>query len=190
MPVLSKFYHAHLPLQTCRAIPTLTDLTTLVSPNRSSPAFPFNYGPCHVQSLPFQFATRLTCLYLPSRALTIPDTPHLACLYSPCSNLLLAVLTHLACHASSTCPCQSPPHRSSPSSPYLPIRITRCLPPQTLPAPNAPRQSAFAIPCLLIRACFVFNGDYSSPLRTSILESTPWFQVKNLNYWLLIAFLK
>ena len=79
-------------------------------------------------------------------------TPFLPDLYFPCINLLLAVLTHLACHASSTCPCQSPPHRSSPSSPYLPIRITRCLPPQTLPDPNAPRQSAFAIPCLLLLA--------------------------------------
>ena len=65
-------------------MPALQILLTphLFSPNASSPAFPFNYGPCHVQSLPLQSATRLTCLY------------------SPCINLLLAVLTHLACWAS------------------------------------------------------------------------------------------
>ena len=94
---------------------------------------------------------------LPHLAVAIRTRPHLNAprlpdLYFPYIDLLLAVLTHLACHASSTCPCQSPPHRSSPSSPYLPIRITRCLPPQTLPDPNAPRQSAFAIPCLLLLA--------------------------------------
>jgi len=125
VPVLSKFYHAHLPLQTCRAIPTLTDLTTLVSPNRSSPAFPFNYGPCHVQSLPLQSATRLTCraptlrVILPELS---PDFPCLPDLYSPVLIFPLTALTHLACWASRN---PDVTHPSMPAMPHPPVPVNR-----------------------------------------------------------------
>ena len=153
MPVLSKFYHAHLPLQTCRAIPTLTDLTTLVSPNRSSPAFPFNYGPCHVQSLPFQFATRLTCLY------------------SPCINLLLAVLTHLACWASRN---PDVTHPSMPAMPHPPVPVIRHRIAPLPPARTFLSASLVAChhkPCptqtLPVNLHSPFRACYSLPIRPS-----------------------
>ena len=134
-----------VPAFPCLSCPSSTTPTSL-----SRPAMPVLVPP--VPSFPDRTFRRLPHLAVAIRTRPHLNAPRLPDLYFPYIDLLLAVLTHLACHASSTCPCQSPPHRSSPSSPYLPIRITRCLPPQTLPDPNAPRQSAFAIPCLLLLA--------------------------------------
>ena len=132
-------------------MPALQILLTphLFSPIASSPAFPFNYGPCHVQSLPFQFATRLTCLYLPSRALTIPDTPHLAC-RAPTLRVILSEL-------SPDFPCL--PDLNSPV-PIVPFAACVTLPCRIVPRLNALAAPAF--PCLL----FPYPPYPTPPLRS------------------------
>ena len=155
LPTRSPSHH------TCHAISTLTDLTTLFSPNRSSPAASCRCNP-HPTS--------------PKRS--SPAVPVFPCpAYQP-----LPVPFRLACHASSTCPCHSPPHRSSPLQP-VPSYPHHSLPATTNPArprrspPTCIRHSVPATPCLSVLSRPVFSirclACLIVPVRTSPVQSNP-----------------
>ena len=188
------------PCLSCPSFTTPTSLSrpampVLVPPVSSFPDRTFRRLPhlaVAIRTRPHLNAPRLPYLIDPIRdfpnpTITRPNSPCLPDLNSPCITFRLATLTHLACRAFiiPTVPLPSIPlalnypFGPNVNSPLHACHLNPC-PTQTLAANLHPP----------FRACFVFNGDYSSPLRTSTSESTPWFQVKNLNYWLLIAFLK
>jgi len=129
-----------VPAFPCLSCPSFTTPTSL-----SRPAMPVLVPP--VPSFPDRTFRRLPYLIDPIRdfpnpTITRPNSPCLPDLNSPCITFRLATLTHLACRA-----CVSVSRLSALASPISPS-----LPPQSLPDPDARRQSAFAIPCLLLLA--------------------------------------
>jgi len=177
-----------VPSISIRNTPSLRVLAPPVPsfPDRTFRRLPDLYSPCI--NLLLAVLTHLACWASRNPDVTHPSMPamphppvpvirHRIAPLPPARTFLSASL--VACHHK---PC---PTQTLPVNLHSPFRA--CYPFLVGPLPDI---TCHSHPRLLIRACFVFNGDYSSPLRTSILESTPWFQVKNLNYWLLIAFLK
>jgi hypothetical protein len=185
MPCLN----SSIPSSSRHSAPSLPHLAT--RPHLNAPRLRFHAPRFHappVQSSPY------------------PDFPCLPDLNSPCITFRLATLTHLACvtlpssprptrtllacHAFiiPTVPLPSIPLAltgfSTPAFPCLaiplgprrPRRIDPGLPPQTLPDPDAPRQPASAIPCLLLLAYPSFPDPYVPCASLPAVPPCPAYQ--------------
>jgi hypothetical protein len=139
VPCPSAPSHAHQNAP-CHTAPALMHLAFQSTPDQNAPRLRFRASPLlstplhSCQTLPFHIVPRHNGPLHACHASTIPTVP----LPSIPLDLTLHVLVNTG--------------QYSPTSP--------CLPPQSLPDPDARRQSAFAIPCLLLLSYPSFPDPY------------------------------